>query len=58
MLLYKDRLKTFARGLFTTTHWYNTCLMEALVFAVSGQTEGIIQSSLELLTTKVKSLII
>lgn len=31
---------------------------EALVFAVSGQTEGIIQSSLELLTSKVKSFII
>jgi len=43
---------------FNTTRWHNTCLMEALVFAVSGQTEGIIQSSLELLTTKVKSLII
>ncbi|GCA78079.1 hypothetical protein [Microcystis aeruginosa] len=31
---------------------------EALVFAVSGQTEGIIQLSLKLLTSKVKSLII
>ncbi|GCL45546.1 hypothetical protein NIES3787_12290 [Microcystis aeruginosa NIES-3787] len=51
-------MKSTQSHLFTTTHWYNTCLMEALVFAVSGQTEGIIQLSLELLTSKVKSLII
>ena len=32
-------MKSTQSHLFTTTHWYNTCLMEALVFAVSGQTE-------------------
>ena len=51
-------MKSTQSHLFTTTRWHNTCLMEALVFAVSGQTEGIIQLSLELLTSKVKSLII